>query len=101
MRFGFAASAANAGDKLAIMGEDRRADQRRDRRAHPRGGRRDGDSKKPWYMRRRLWLATASVMYVAWRRVRNLGRREPAATSSFDAHSDSGDSRKFGGGLQG
>jgi hypothetical protein len=27
-------------------------------------------------MRRRLWLATASLIYMGWRRVRSLGRRE-------------------------
>ena len=32
------------------------------------------DAKKPWYMRRRLWLATVSLLYVGWRRVRALGR---------------------------
>lgn len=41
-----------------------------DRRANRRGGRRDGDNGKPWYMRRRLWLAAASLLYVGWRRVR-------------------------------
>ena len=67
-------------DKLARMDPDRRAVTTYDRRAHPRGGRRDGDNRrKPWYMRRRLWLAAASVLYVGWRRVRTLGRR-PGAT---------------------
>jgi hypothetical protein len=47
-----------------------RREQARDRRAYPRGGRRDGDQKKPWYLRRRLWLAIMSVLYVGWRRVR-------------------------------
>jgi len=50
-----------------------------DRRAHQRGGRRAGDSGKPWYMRRRLWLAAASLLYVGWRRVRALA---PAADRS-------------------
>lgn len=45
-----------------------------DRRARPRSGRRAQDRKKPWYMRRRLWLAAASLMYVGWRRVRRLAR---------------------------
>ena len=27
-------------------------------------------------MRRRLWLAAASVMFVGWRRVRSLGRNQ-------------------------
>jgi hypothetical protein len=56
------------------MVDDRRFDPRRDRRANPRAGRRNGDGRKPWYMRRRLWLAAASVMYVGWRRVRTLGQ---------------------------
>jgi hypothetical protein len=56
--------------------EERRVGERRDRRAHPRGGRRDGDFKKPWYMRRRLWLAAASLMFVGWRRVRRMTRAE-------------------------
>jgi hypothetical protein len=51
------------------MSEDRRRTERRDRRARARGGRRDGDQKKPWYMRRRLWLAAASLLYVGWRKV--------------------------------
>ena len=46
-----------------------------DRRAHSRGGRRDSDQKKPWYMRRRLWLAAASVMFMGWRKVK--GRVAP------------------------
>jgi hypothetical protein len=55
------------------MADDRRATVRRDRRAVSRGGRRDDDQKnKPWYMRRRLWLAVASVAYVGWRRVRRI-----------------------------
>jgi len=57
------------------MGEERRSPMSRDRRARPRSGRRHGEDRKPWYMRRRLWLATASLAYVAWRRIRSLGRR--------------------------
>jgi hypothetical protein len=53
---------------------DNRSSERRDRRARPRGGRRDGDGKKPWYMRRRLWLAAASLIYVGWRRVATRAR---------------------------
>jgi len=56
------------------MKENRRDTESRDRRAKPRGGRRTKDVKKPWYMRRRLWLATASLLYVGWRRMRSLGR---------------------------
>src|SRR5688572_9241835 len=69
------------GDKLGIMSEDRRDPEqgdrrtgaRADRRARTRGGRRDVDGGQPWWMRRRLWLAFASVMYVGWRQV--LGRK--------------------------
>ena len=35
----------------------------RDRRARSRGGRRNGDGQKPWYLRRPLLLAIASFMY--------------------------------------
>jgi hypothetical protein len=58
------------------MTEERRSESRRDRRRRPRGGRRPYDNRtKPWYLRRRLWLAAASLMYVAWQRMRSLGRR--------------------------
>ena len=57
------------------MSQERRSNGRRDRRAHPRSGRRDGDGGKAWYMRRRLWLAAASLAYVGWRRLRSFGRR--------------------------
>jgi hypothetical protein len=59
----------SGGGNLARMADNRRSPEYRDRRAVPRGGRRDGDQKKPWYLRRRLWLAVASVMFVGWRRV--------------------------------
>jgi hypothetical protein len=49
--------------------DDRRTGPRVDRRARTRGGRRDDDAKQPWWMRRRLWLGFASVMYVGWRRL--------------------------------
>ena len=61
-----------ADGKLPFMGQDRRTEMT-DRRANPRSGRRDGDGKKAWYLRRRLWLAAASLLYVGWRRVRRLG----------------------------
>ena len=51
------------------MEQDRRAPVRMDRRARPRGGRRDHDAPRPWYMRRRAWLAIASLVYVGWQRV--------------------------------
>jgi hypothetical protein len=54
------------------MGQERR-NATHDRRAQSRSGRRDGDRKKPWYMRRRLWLAAASLVFVGWRRVRAIG----------------------------
>lgn len=53
-----------------------------DRRARPRGGRRDGDNGKPWYMRRRLWLAAATLVYVGWRRVRALGSQRERTRSA-------------------
>ena len=55
------------------MEQERRNSTQNDRRAISRSGRRDGDQKKPWYMRRRLWLAAASLVFVGWRRVRSLG----------------------------
>lgn len=61
---------AEAGGKLRLMVDDRRGVETHDRRANPRGGRRNGDQKKPWYMRRRLWLAGASLIFVGWRRLR-------------------------------
>jgi hypothetical protein len=64
------------------MADDRRSMQGRDRRAVPRGGRRDGDQKKPWYMRRRLWLAAASMMYVGWRRVTGRAARHDDRSGS-------------------
>jgi hypothetical protein len=49
--------------------EERRNPDGVDRRARPRGGRRDADHAKPWYLRRRLWLAVASIAFVGWKRV--------------------------------
>jgi hypothetical protein len=62
------------GGKLELMTEERRTENR-DRRARSRGGRRPYDQKKPWYMRRRLWLATISFVFVGWRKVRGIVRR--------------------------
>jgi len=58
------------------MVDDERRHYASDRRAHPRGGRRTTDGK-PWYLRRRLWLAVGSVLFVRWRRMKALamGRR--------------------------
>ena len=55
------------------MDENKRATERSDRRAKTRGGRRDNDMK-PWYMRRRLWVAAASLMFVGWKRIRRIGQ---------------------------
>jgi hypothetical protein len=64
------------------MDQDRRSDNR-DRRRHPRGGRRPYDNRtKPWYMRRRLWLAVASLFYVGWQRMRRLGSKSRSDKSS-------------------
>jgi hypothetical protein len=52
------------------MGEELRRNGS-DRRANPRGGRRETDARKPWYLRRRFWLAAASVTFVGWKRIRN------------------------------
>jgi hypothetical protein len=53
------------------MSEEVRRNGTADRRANPRGGRRNTDVRKPWYLRRRLWLAVASLTFVGWQRVRN------------------------------
>jgi hypothetical protein len=68
------------------MNEDRRSPAARDRRARPRGGRREHDARKPWYMRRRLWLAAASLLFVGWRRMARLaGKRENNRMSGLAA----------------
>jgi len=54
------------------MTDEKRVVEQADRRARPRGGRRDSDLPKPWYMRRRLWLAAASMVFVGWKRVRRI-----------------------------
>jgi hypothetical protein len=51
------------------MNDDRRATERTDRRARARSGRRNGEPSKPWYYKRRLWLAALSLVYVGWRRI--------------------------------
>ena len=65
--------------------ENRRVAERSDRRAHRRGGRRQDDIKKPWYVRRRLWLAVATLAYVGWRRVRRLARIDDRPQSGMAA----------------
>jgi hypothetical protein len=67
------------------MKENRRSAESRDRRANPRGGRRQQDVKKPWYMRRRLWLAAASLLYVGWRRMRKLAQDDRSRMSGLAA----------------
>jgi hypothetical protein len=52
-----------------VIGAERRYGTAGDRRAHSRGGRRDGDSKRPWYVRRKFWLGIVSTMYLGWRRL--------------------------------
>jgi hypothetical protein len=52
-----------------------------ERRAHARGGRRAFDQPKPWYLRRRLWLAVASIGFVAWKRVKRVGRPRSEAAA--------------------
>jgi hypothetical protein len=64
------------------MQVERRTYDLLDRRARRRGGRRQRDDGKPWYMRRRLWLAVASLAFVGWRRfaqVTGRGQRRHAA----------------------
>jgi hypothetical protein len=64
------------------MDQDRRSENR-DRRRRPRGGRRPYDNRtKPWYMRRRLWLAAASLLYMGWQRMRRLGGASRSNDSS-------------------
>ena len=62
--------------------ENRRTGEQQDRRKRSRGGRRDGDLKKPWYLRRRLWLAAASLVYVGWRRITGRAKRAADAGGS-------------------
>jgi hypothetical protein len=51
---------------------DHRQHDADDRRANRRGGRRETDHGRPWYVRHRLWLATASLLFVGWRRVKSM-----------------------------
>jgi len=64
------------------MSADRRSPENRDRRANPRGGRRKQDAKKPWYMRRRLWLAAATLLYAGWRQMRRLTKGDSGTSTS-------------------
>jgi hypothetical protein len=54
------------------MEDEKRVRTFSDRRARSRGGRRNGDSSKPWYRRHAWWLAAASVMFVNWKRIRRV-----------------------------
>jgi hypothetical protein len=74
MSFRFADRRTRPGDKLDFMDDDKRNMVRSDRRAKSRSGRREDDSPQPWYMRRRLWLATASMVFVGWKRIRRIVR---------------------------
>ena len=56
------------------MDDNKRNTVRSDRRAKSRNGRREDDSPQPWYMRRRLWLAAASIVFVGWKRIRQIVR---------------------------
>ncbi len=67
------------------MDDNKRVTERSDRRAKTRGGRRDDDAQKPWYMRRRLWLAAASLMFVGWKRIRRIGRSSDRTGSNVAA----------------
>ena len=69
------------GGNLAGMEDNRRSDEQRDRRAHPRAGRRSNDQQKPWYRRRRLWLAVASFAFMGWRRA----TRRPVTSGKADS----------------
>jgi len=53
------------------MSDDVRVTERSDRRAVSRGGRREADPHKPWYVRHRLLLATVSLVFVSWKRFRH------------------------------
>ena len=53
------------------MSDDKRRELS-DRRARKRGGRRDSDMPRPWYLKRPVWLAAASMLFVGWKRVRRI-----------------------------
>ena len=50
--------------------ERRVSDSATERRTVARGGRRDGDQRKPWYLRRPLLLTIASLVFVRLQRLR-------------------------------
>ena len=56
------------------MDDNKRNTGSSDRRAKSRSGRREDDSPQPWYMRRRLWLTAASLVFVGWKRIRRIVR---------------------------
>ena len=74
LSFRFQDRRTRPGDKLDFMDDNKRSTVRSDRRAKSRSGRREDDSPQPWYMRRRLWLAAASMAFVGWRRIRRIVR---------------------------
>ncbi len=53
-----------------LNGMERRVgDSTAGRRTVARGGRRDGDQGKPWYLRRPILLTVASLVFAGWQRV--------------------------------
>jgi hypothetical protein len=82
LSFRFEDRRTRASDKLDFM-DDNRSPVRSDRRANSRSGRRADDSPQPWYLRRRLWLAAASMLFVGWKRVRRIVR--PSAGTDVPA----------------
>ena len=54
--------------------ERRASEPAADRRTVKRGGRRDDDQGKPWYLRQPILLTTAALLFAGWRRVRG-GRK--------------------------
>jgi len=56
------------------MDDNKRNTVRSDRRAKPRSGRRTDDSPRPWYVRNRLWLTAASMVFIGWKHIRRIVR---------------------------
>ena len=53
-----------------LDGMDRRVkESTAGRRTVARGGRRDGDQGRPWYLRSQILLSVASLVFVGWQRV--------------------------------
>jgi len=51
----------------------------RGRRAVSRGGRRNGEGGRPWYIRQPFLLTIASFVFAGWQRVRGRGTARPTA----------------------